>query len=63
MKKLLISLMFVSILFSGIVLAQENTNEHTSHEDQKTETKKDCKKVCVKRDAYGLCKKFEEKCK
>ena len=52
---------------TGLAISEENKGEETqqqsdSIEDQ-TDSEKDCRKVCVKRDGYGMCTEFEERCK
>lgn len=66
MKKYFLILSFIFCLSAGIAISEENKGEETLQQPDpimdQTESEKDCKKVCVKRDGYGMCKEFEERC-
>lgn len=64
MKKLLLIFVFAFGLSTGLVFANEHSQEGNTEpvESEEVEKNADCKKVCVERDGYGKCIKFEEKC-
>lgn len=63
MKKFLIILTLVFGLGMGLALAGGHSEEKTDPpKSEEVQEKKDCKKVCIKRDGYGKCIEFEEKC-
>ncbi len=66
MKKYFLILSFIFCLATGIAISEENKGEETPQQSDsimdQTESEKDCKKVCVKRDGYGMCMEFEERC-
>jgi len=64
MKKYFLIFSLIFCLTAGIAISEENSPEAPHQESviEQTETKKDCKKVCVKRDGYGMCTEFEERC-
>ena len=66
MKKHLLLLSLIFCLTAGIAISQENGGEEPAQQSEsvteQTEDEKDCKKVCVKRDGYGMCTEFEERC-
>jgi len=51
---------------TGIAVSEENKGEETQQQSDsikdQTDSEKDCSKVCVKRDGYGKCTEFEERC-
>jgi len=66
MKNFFLILSFMFCITTGLAIPEENKGEETqqqsdSIEDQ-TDSEKDCRKVCVKRDGYGMCTEFEERC-
>ena len=65
MKKYFVILSFIFCLTTGTAISQENKGEETPQQPEsttdQTESEKDCKKVCVKRDGYGMCTEFEER--
>ena len=66
MKKYFLILSFFFCITTGIAISEENKGEETPQQPDsivdQTESEKDCKKVCVKRDGYGMCTEFEEHC-
>jgi len=66
MKKYFLILSFIFCLATGIAISEENKGEETPQQSasikDQTESEKDCRKVCVKRDGYGMCTEFEERC-
>ncbi|MEQ9618880.1 MAG: hypothetical protein RIG61_06870 [Deltaproteobacteria bacterium] len=66
MKKYLVISSFIFCLTAGIAISQENKSEEAPQQSESVtdqpESEKDCKKVCVKRDGYGMCTEFEERC-
>ncbi len=66
MKKYVLILSLIFCLTAGIAIAEEKQGGETGQESEsvtdQTENEKECKKVCVKRDGYGLCTEFEERC-
>jgi hypothetical protein len=66
MKKYFLILSIIFCLTAGIAISQENQAEEPAQQSEsvtdQTETEKNCKKVCVKRDGYGMCTEFEERC-
>ena len=67
MKKLfLISVFFCCMLSTGVANEKNQNTTDTDAKDtpqESSEDSKDCKDVCVKRDGYGLCLEFEQRCK
>ncbi|TDI91071.1 MAG: hypothetical protein E2O72_02735 [Candidatus Dadabacteria bacterium] len=66
MKKYFLLLSFIFCLATGLAISEENKSEETPQQSDsitdQTESEKDCRKVCVKRDGYGMCTEFEELC-
>lgn len=64
MGKLLILIILFLALGTGLTFAEQSLERDHSDvpKTEEVEEKKDCKKVCVKRDGYGKCIEFEEKC-
>lgn len=66
MKKYLLVLCLIFTLGAGTAVSDENKGVEEAQQSEasaeQSENKKDCKKVCVKRDGYGVCKEFEERC-
>jgi len=66
MKKYFLILSFMFCITAGIAISEENKGEGIPQQSDsimdQTESEKDCKKVCVKRDGYGMCTEFEERC-
>ena len=51
---------------SGLAEEKNQNPADTESKDipqESSEDSKDCKDVCVKRDGYGLCLEFEQRCK
>lgn len=66
MKKNFLILSFMFCITTGIAVSEENKGEETQQQSDsikdQTDSEKDCRKVCVKRDGYGMCTEFEERC-
>jgi len=66
MKNLFLILSFMFCITAGIAVSEENKGEETQQQSDstkdQTDIEKDCRKVCVKRDGYGMCTEFEEHC-
>ena len=66
MINLFLILIFMFCVTTGIAVSEENKEEETQQQSDsikdQTESEKDCRKVCVKRDGYGMCTEFEECC-
>ncbi|MCK5392560.1 MAG: hypothetical protein O6849_02820 [Candidatus Dadabacteria bacterium] len=66
MKNLFLILSFMFCITTGIAVSEENKGEETQQQSDsikdQTDSEKDCSKVCVKRDGYGKCTEFEERC-
>ncbi|MGH7885296.1 MAG: hypothetical protein ACRENO_06335 [Thermodesulfobacteriota bacterium] len=64
MKKYLIIFILALSLTTVFVFSDEHSEENNAQppKPEKVEKKADCKKMCVERDGYGKCIKFEEKC-
>ncbi len=66
MKNLFLILSFMFCITTGIAVSEENKGEETQQQSDsikvQTDSEKDCSKVCVKRDDYGKCTEFEERC-
>ncbi len=66
MKKYFLILSFIFYISTGLAISEENKGEGTLQQSDsttdQTESEKDCNKVCVKRDGYGMCTEFEERC-
>lgn len=63
MKKLLLILTLVFGFGTGLVFADGHSEaKPEAPKSEEVEKREDCKKVCVKRDGYGKCIEFEEKC-
>ena len=66
MKNLFLILSFMFCIITGIAVSEENKGEETQQQSDsikdQTDSEKDCSKVCVKRDGYGKCTEFEERC-
>lgn len=67
MKKYLLILGTIFCFTAGLAISEENQQtepvQQSESKTDKTESKKNCKKVCVKRDGYGMCTEFEQRCK
>jgi len=57
----------VLCMSAGLAISQENRGEKPAQQSEpvteQTKPEKECKKVCVQRDGYGMCTEFEERCK
>ena len=65
MKKYIFILSLIFCLSAGVAVSEEDTGTETQQSETVTDgakEEKDCKKVCVKRDGYGMCTEFEERC-
>ncbi len=66
MKKYFLIFSLIFCLTAGIAISQENQGEEPAQQSEtvtdQSKSEKDCKKVCVKRDGYGMCTEFEERC-
>ncbi len=66
MGNILLILAFIFCMTAGLAITEENKGEETQKQSDtikdQTDSEKDCKKVCVKRDGYGMCTEFEERC-
>lgn len=66
MKDILLILAFVFCIATGMAISEENKGEETQRQSdsatEQSDSEKDCKKVCVKRDGYGMCTEYEERC-
>lgn len=66
MKTYFLILSFIFCIAAGVAISEENTGEEAQQQSDsltdKADNENDCKKVCVKRDGYGMCEEFEERC-
>jgi len=67
MKRYILVVSLMLCITTGLAISQETQSEEPAGQSEavpdQTESKKDCKKVCVQRDGYGMCTEFEERCK
>ncbi len=62
MKGILVLVLFLGITTSFAFSDEHSTEKPEAPKSEEAQEKADCKKVCVKRDGYGKCIEFEEKC-